>query len=118
MHYCRDHFWNPVSESRHLRGSIRRPVLKKHGFQCSPGIDGGVEQTNIGFLFFYVVSIKLIMYDSRDHFWGPSSESRHLRGSIRRLVPEKHRFQCSPGIDGGVKQNNIGFQFFFVRFFV
>ena len=29
------------------------------------------------------------MYYSRDHFWGPLIESRHLRGSIRRLVIKK-----------------------------
>ena len=52
MYYCRDHFWGSLSESRHLRGSIRGPVLKNHGFKCSAGIDGGVEQTNIGFQFF------------------------------------------------------------------
>ena len=54
MYYCRDHFWAALSESRHLRGSIRCPVLKKNGFQCNPGIDGGVEQTNIEFQFFVV----------------------------------------------------------------
>ena len=52
MYYCRDHFWAPLSESR-------CPVIKKHGCQCDPGIDGGVEQTNIEFQFFvdfYLVS--------------------------------------------------------------
>ena len=34
-----------------FRGSIRCPVPKKHGFQCNPGIDGGVEQKNMGFQF-------------------------------------------------------------------
>ena len=52
MYYCRDHFWGPLSESRQFRGSIRRPVLKKHGFQCKPGIDGGVEQKNMGSQYF------------------------------------------------------------------
>ena len=53
MYCCRDNFWAPLSEPRHLRGSIRRLVLKKkHGFQCNPGIDGGVEQKDMGFQFF------------------------------------------------------------------
>ena len=51
MYYCRDHFWGPLSESRQFRGNIRRPVPKKHDFQCNPGIDGGVEQKNMGFQF-------------------------------------------------------------------
>ena len=29
---------------------------KKHGFHCNPGIDGGVEQTNMGVQFFESVS--------------------------------------------------------------
>ena len=28
------------------------------------------------------------------------------------LCQQKHRFQCNPGIDGGVEQTNMGFQFF------
>ena len=47
MYYCHDDFWGPLKESRRLRGSIRRPVIKVQGFQCNPGVDGGVEQTNI-----------------------------------------------------------------------
>ena len=49
MYYYRDHFWGSLKESRRLRGSIRRPVIKNYGFQCNPGIDGGVEQQNIEF---------------------------------------------------------------------
>ena len=41
----------PLSESRQFRGSIRRPVPKNQGFQCNPGIDGGVEQQNMAFQF-------------------------------------------------------------------
>ena len=52
MYYCRDHFRAPFKEFRRLRGSITRLVIKSHGFQCNPGIDGGVEQKNMGFQFF------------------------------------------------------------------
>ena len=52
MYYCRDHFRGSLKESRHLRGSIGRPARKKHGFQCNPGIDGGVEQQKYGISFF------------------------------------------------------------------
>ena len=76
MYYCVDPFQGPLNGSRHLRGSIKRPVIKKHGFQCNPGIDGGKG----------VAFTSQIMYCFRDHFWGPLSESGHLRGSIRLLV--------------------------------
>ena len=55
MYYCRDQFRNPLSESRHFRGNIKRALLEKPRFQCSPGIDGGVEQTKIGDQFVCVV---------------------------------------------------------------
>ena len=65
MYHCRDHFWGPLSESRYLRSSIRRPVIKNYGFQCNPGIDGGVKQTNIEFQFFlhcfYIVNYVCII---------------------------------------------------------
>ena len=32
-HFC-DHFWAPLTESRHFRSSIRRPVVKNR-FQCN-----------------------------------------------------------------------------------
>ena len=51
MYNCRDCFWDPLSESTQFRGSIRRPVIKVHGFQCIPGIDGGVEQHLLKFHF-------------------------------------------------------------------
>ena len=34
----------PLTEPMHLRGSIRRLVMKKNGFQCNPGNDGGVDE--------------------------------------------------------------------------
>ena len=51
------------------------------------------------------------MYYCRDHFWGPLSESRQSRSSIRRPVPKNHGFQCNPGNDGEVVQKSMGFQF-------
>ena len=116
MYYCRDHFWASSSESRHLRGSIRLLGIKNHGSQCCPGIDGGVEQNNIGFQFFYVVFIQYIIYYCHDHFWGPLSESRHLRGSMRHPVLKKHGFQRSPGIYGGVEQQKYWISVLFVWF--
>ena len=89
----------------------------KTWFQCNPGIDGGVEQTNIEFQFCLCVFSRWIVYYCRDHFCGPTSESRHLCGSIRRHVMKKHEFQCNPGIDGGVDQTNIEFAVFVVWFF-
>ena len=110
-HYYRNHFWGAWSESRHLRGSIRCPGKRKHGFQCSPGIDGGVEQQKywISILScgFYIINYVLLPRP----LLGPFSESRHLRGSIKRDVLKKHGFQCSPGNDGGVEQQNIEFHF-------
>ena len=51
----RDHLCGSSSVSRRLRGSMRRPVMRKHGFQCNPGIDGGVKQKHIQFHFLCVV---------------------------------------------------------------
>ena len=88
---------------------------KNHGFQCSPGVDGGAPQTNIGFQFFcgfHIVNCVLLPRS----LLGDLSESRNLRGSIRRPVFKKHRFQCIPGIDGGLEQTKVGFQFYCVVF--
>ena len=46
MYYCRDCFWGSLSESTQFRGSIRHLLIEIHGFQCNPGIGGGVEQKN------------------------------------------------------------------------
>ena len=60
MYYCRDHFWGPLSESRQFRGSIRRPVLKKHEFQCNPGIDGKINSHTI--LFYLVLLLYFLVF--------------------------------------------------------
>ena len=53
-----------------------------------------------------------MVYYCRDHFWGPLRESGHARVNIRFPFIKRHGLHCNPGIDGGVKQNNIEFQFF------
>ena len=55
MYYRRDCFWDSLSESTQLRGSIRHLLLRLHGFQCNPGIGGGVEQKNDALDMVYIL---------------------------------------------------------------
>ena len=93
MYYCGGHFWGALKESRRLRDSIGRLVIKNNGFQCNPAIDGGVEQTNIDFQFFCVV------FFIGNYVLLPPSLPRPLKGvqtpsrSIRRPVIKNHGFQ-------------------------
>ena len=111
MYYCRDHFRAPLNEPRPLRGSIRPPLIKKPRFQCNPGIDGGVEQKNIEFQFRFVDFCIINYVLLPRSLLGPLNWARILRGSIRPPSIKKPRYQCNPGIDGGVEQKHIEFQF-------
>ena len=91
VYYSRDHFCCYLGKSRHLRSSTGCPVMKKHGFQCNYGIDGGQTHNELHLL---VCVFHLIMYYYyRDHFCGSSSDSSHPRRSIRRPVMKKHGIQ-------------------------